>query len=201
MRLMRIITLAVAAMIASAAGVQAQQFVPHHEVSLSVGTTPVSDYFTTYDYYPGPDYVPMSYKGPRYTCGVWTAAYGYNFSKWLYVGGGVSWYSEFSSVYSNVDNSKQRKDSYSLVSVMPTVRFSWLNRKWVRMYSTIGFGLSIETERHEMKYTTRYVGSKFTPVGIMVGRSFYGFAELSIGTQGFAIAGFGYRFNAKKVRQ
>lgn len=181
----------------AATGVRAQEFVPYHEASLSAGAMLSTEYFTKYDYYPGPDYVPMSYKGPRYTGGVWTAAYGYNFRKWLCVGGAVSWYGEYSSVYSNVDNSKKRKDNYSLVSVMPTVRFSWLNRKWVRMYSTIGIGLSIETERHEMKYTTRFVGGKITPVGIMVGRSFYGFAELSIGTQGLAIAGIGYRFNYK----
>lgn len=193
---LRMIIAVGAVMMLAAGEVQAQKFVPHHEVSLSVGAMPSSDFFTRYDDYI-PDYVPMNYKSPTYTAGAWTAAYGYNFKKWLYVGGAVSWYGEFSAVYSNVDNSKIRKDSYSLVSVMPTVRFTWLNRKWVRMYSAAGLGVSIETERHDMRYRNAYVGGKLTPVGIMVGRSLYGFAELSIGTQGLAIAGIGYRFKYK----
>ena len=181
-------------------GLHAQESVRRHEVSISAGALPGGDYYTYYDIYPNHKEA-MQYRGDVYSSGAWTAAYGYNIKKWLCVGGAVTWYGEFSSVYSNVDNSKIRNEKYHLVTVMPTVRMSWLNREWVKMYSSLGLGIGIEVKQKQDRWRSTIVAGKISPVGIIIGRSLYGFAELSIGTQGFAIVGMGYRFNSKMEKR
>lgn len=173
--------------------VAAQDFTRQHDVSLSVGLLPSPTYYTSYDY----AFLPSTHRGAIYTCGAWSAAYGYNFKNWLQVGGAVTYYGEFGSVHSNFDDSKVRNESYNLVAVTPTVRFSWLNRKWVRLYSTVGLGYGVIVEKSYSTCTTHILSYQLTPVGINVGKSLYGFAELGIGTQGVAKVGIGYRFNNK----
>ena len=89
------------------------------------------------------------------------------------------------------------------ITIMPTIRFTWLNRKWVRMYSSLGMGMTIHTTN-----TTGSGGStdgnsyafafQCSYLGLTVGRSLFGFAELGFGAKGVAIFGMGYRFNNHK---
>ena len=88
-----------------------------------------------------------------------------------------------------------------LTTVTAKVKFYWLNRKWVRMYSSVGAGvgvcrtnlLSQDVEDSETYVTT----TRFTPdiclVGLTVGRNLYG--RIEWGTlYGGLTAGIGYRF-------
>ena len=179
----------------TASTASAQEFVPQHELRLSVGCVPINhDYFTTYDFIGNP----LLRHGATYTAGLWSLSYGYRFNKWFDLSVAVSYYGEYSAVYSNLDNSKIHPDNMHAISILPVARFTWLNRKWVRMYSSLALGAYIEVEQGARTYTERYVGGQLTPVGITVGKSLFGFAEIGIGTQGLATIGLGYRFNDKK---
>lgn len=172
--------------------VAAQDFARQHEVSLSVGWLPSPTNFTKYDYNA------FYHRGATYTGGAWTAAYGYSFKKWLQVGGSITYYGEFGSVHNNLDDSKVRNESCNLIFITPTVRFAWLNRNWVRLYSTVGISYGLAIEKYGNTYTSHGLSCQLTPIGIIVGKSLYGFAELGIGSQGIAKVGIGYRFNNKK---
>lgn len=173
----------------------AQEFVPQHELRLSVGCVPINyNYFMKYDCIGNP----LLRHGAVYTAGVWSLSYGYRFNKWFDLSVAVSYYGEYSAVYSNIDNSKLHPDNMHAISILPVARFTWLNRKWVRMYSSLALGALIEVEQGSRTYTEGYVGGQLTPIGITVGRSLFGFAEIGLGTQGLATIGLGYRFNDKK---
>jgi len=84
----------------------------------------------------------------------------------------------------------------AVVSFVPQFKFYYLTRPIVRLYGTIGIGVT--------KYFGSYISSslkklnmaaQFTPFGIEIGRTFFGFAELGIGNlYTGARAGIGYRF-------
>ena len=85
--------------------------------------------------------------------------------------------------------------------LVPTVRFTYLNRPIVRLYSSIGVGVGfcrertrnvegyIENNQHET-----FCPAQITLLGVSVGRRLFGFAELSTGSLGVCTAGIGYRF-------
>ena len=64
------------------------------------------------------------------------------------------------------------------------------------MYSGLGAGLALTTVKDVMgaSGTRAQLAFSVTTVGIMVGRDFYGLAELSFGTTGVVSVGVGYRF-------
>lgn len=179
------------AMTTSAAS--AQEFVPQHEVRLSAGWIPSLIGYVDYDL----NYNLLEHKGATYVSGAWTLSYSCRIKKWFEVGGALSYYGYYTSTFSNFDNSKLYGYNLHYISVMPTFRFSWLNRPFVRLYSTIGLGVMVEAERWLHRSTNLYLSAQFTPVGIAVGKSLFGFAELGFGTQGMALVGIGYRFNDK----
>ena len=84
---------------------------------------------------------------------------------------------------------------------VPTVRFSYLNRRNVRLYSSVGIGYGLCLERTKdsngaltQSYKSAFVPVQFTPIGVSVGRRLYGFAELTVGSMANLSAGIGFRF-------
>lgn len=92
-------------------------------------------------------------------------------------------------------------DYHVMASLMPSVRFTYLNRKWVRLYSGIDLGVSyFFTHQRDAKDNEKHTGGQFmfafdiTPLGISVGHNFYLMAETNIGTDSFVKFGLGARF-------
>lgn len=143
------------------------------------------------------------YSQKEYTSGVWSAGYTYNFTKVLaiqanafYEAGWVKYYRREDGVFSS-----RCFDSY--LSAMASFKVNWLNRKWVRMYSYAGLGLSWNYSSDDpigspgKSNVENRVAFAFqiTPVGIAVGRRFFGFAECGVGKYFSGISiGAGYRF-------
>lgn len=178
-----------------------QPFVPQHELRLTGAAWPLISTnmrYTHYDYYYHGDYYSTPRHGDTYTAGAWTLSYGYRFKKWVDLTAAVTYYGEYSTLYDRLDNSKIATDNRTCIAVMPIVRFTWLNRTWVRLYSHVGIGLLFDTHRPDRGFSLTTVSGQFVPIGIAVGKSFFGFAEVGVGTQGCLLAGIGYRFNAKK---
>ena len=178
-----------------------EPFVRQHELRLTAGAYPFMPYRLLERF--GCDDSPAlgrTHRGPVRTGGVWTLAYDYRFRKWFDLGLTVGYYGEYSSSYRNLDSSLAGRNRAHAVTVMPVARFTWLNRKWVRMYSSLGLGATfgfghLDYDSYYFEETT--LALQFTPVGISVGRSLFGFAEIGFGAQGALMMGVGYKFKPK----
>lgn len=111
-----------------------------HEVRVGIAYNP----YTPHDYAPNFDWRDYPYDLPENsTLGKtrWftvNADYGYWPLRWLYVGGVASWSGGFGRVSSTIDHSRIDCYNYHALSLMPIVRFGWLNRSIVQLYSGVG---------------------------------------------------------------
>lgn len=145
-----------------------------------------------------------------YKCVYWTptisVGYKYRLTKWFWLGATISYTGLYDVYHDRVTNEKVSTQSDHIITIMPSVRFSWLNKKYVTLYSglSLGYALDIYNEYNSNYPNQRYTGCghgalfQLTAVGVHVGRKWYGFAEIGFGIQGIFQAGFGYNFNSKK---
>lgn len=95
------------------------------------------------------------------------------------------------------------RSQMALISVMPSVRFTYLNRPWVRLYSGVDVGCSYflnVSEYHLTKAEKEQKDNNFifafnvTAIGVNVGKKFFGMFEANFGYSSFVEAGIGVRF-------
>ena len=132
---------------------------------------------------------------------LWLSAsldYGYRVNDWLSIGGSLAWTAGICNLYN--PQTLQHWDTMHVdyISLMPTARFTWLRRNIVELYSSVGATAGIE---HWMHYTNGeqhtfrpYLSYDIKPIGISVGRRWYGFMEAGYGARGIINVGFGHRF-------
>ena len=128
---------------------------------------------------------------------VFSLTYHYRLLKWLSFGGYIS-YANASTKKINILTEEKTTFHEHFVAIAPSVRFTYLNRKYVTLYSGLGISMTWNFNQDEdgMK-TWSYVSGQLTLVGVSVGKKWYGFAELGYGDKGIITAGFGYRFGSK----
>lgn len=119
-------------------------------------------------------------------------AYKYRACKWFWVGATVTY-----TAFASIDYANDVQKSLHYITIAPEVRFSYLNKRVVTLYSGLNLGVGIRCGE---------IG-EFMPVGITwhanlfgveVGTRWYGYMELGIGNKGIVSAGFGYHFYHKK---
>lgn len=131
------------------------------------------------------------YRTPQYFVGMYSLSYTYQFRHWFQFGGtatfgaAVQWYKE-----SETEEKVQNLSSY-IGSIMPTVRFVYLNREKVKLYSTISLGVVVGREATYPCYDLTLFGCSF-------GKKVFGFAEIGNGIGGRGRIGIGYRFDSCK---
>lgn len=94
-----------------------------------------------------------------------------------------------------------------LFSLMPSVRFNYLNRPWVRLYSGLDLGVgylltnsssssdSKDGEEGSGKKNNNFIFAfNVTAFGVNVGKKFYGLFELNAGYDAIVKVGIGARF-------
>lgn len=176
------------------------KFTPKHDIRVGVGTVSLptllalDDGWGYYDYYLNfrRDMASAdTYLTPRYFVGNYSLTYTYHDRKWLQYGGQVVFGASTRSRKDALTNNKLENQNRYVLSVMPTVRFSWFYREAVQMYSSVSFGFTTDFE-------DLYMWGDATLFGCSFGRNFFGFAEVGLGMSGWLRAGFGYRFNAVK---
>lgn len=124
--------------------------------------------------------------GTMYTMPLLSFSYEYYFKKWFSLSCNTSVGVLFRAAYQEGED-KPILSSGSATSLTVNARFTYLNSKWVRLYSSLGIGAA-------------YVGGfaptfEVVPFGLTVGRKFFFFAEGGIGMEYWgANAGIGYRF-------
>jgi len=145
------------------------------------------------------------FKGYSFTTGALSVAYRYRVAKWLWVGGTVGYVGFHTAYIDRLTHEKAGTDHTDLVMVMPSVRFSWLNKKYVTLYSGLsaGYAISIVKSFNDLdggaSLTLRHhFAGQLTAVGVHVGTKWYGFTEVGFGLQGIVSAGFGCHIGAPK---
>lgn len=154
-------------------------------------------------------FTPDTYSSGRIPTPSFSVGYKYRLAKWFWLGGTVSYTGFHETTRDRVSNKKAASRSTHFISIIPSVRFSWLNKKYVTLYSGVGIGFAIEIDKwsyskefYPYLYNSREIyiplTGQLTFVGVHVGRKWYGFTEIGIGPQGIIQAGFGYNFNSKQ---
>lgn len=152
-----------------------------NEINTSSRIPTASDKLAQYRYYTTPTIMvtPISVE------------YNYYVKRWLTVGGRAT----FTSLYNEVRNIATDERLYAngsyAVGLILNVRFEYMRREYVQMYSAVGLGLAARFEYNRGIMTPMY---DFTYFGILVGKNVYGFAEIGAGLSGCARAGIGFRF-------
>lgn len=84
----------------------------------------------------------------------------------------------------------------STVSLMPSVQFTYLNKKYVKLYSGFDIGVTnLSDNNKNNSNSSTILGVNLTPIGIRVGNEhIFGVIETNIGMDALVKAGFGVRF-------
>lgn len=186
----------------------ANEQISKHEFRLGVGAFPVvlrSEYgqglfVKNNDYLLGGSYYHSlnEYRGPKYTTGSISLGYTYAFNRWLSLGGTISYTGEFRKYYDRISDRMTNSRSWNDISVTPMIRFTYLNHKYVRLYSQLGVGLqlSFQSDKFSNHVTTlAHITGQATFLGVSVGNRLFGFGEmLGVGNQGAFVIGIGYKF-------
>ena len=178
-------------------------FTPQHELRLTVGAYPILPSMFDWEGCADGIFYDRTHRGPVYTSGTWSLTYDYRFKKWFDLGVTLSYYGKYSRSYSNRDFSPVGRNRAHAFTVMPVVRFTWVNSSWVRMYSTLGLGATLSGGRFDHnsdRFRNGFLAFQLTPIGISVGRSLFGFAELGLGAQGVFMMGVGYKLKPQNMR-
>lgn len=131
------------------------------------------------------------YQTPTYWTPPISFEYSYYVNKWLSVGGKASFWALYSDVRNIATDERLYRDNSYVASAILNIRFDYLRREYVQLYSAIGAGLAARFKYNDGILTPMY---DFTLFGISIGKDFYGFGEIGGGTSGALRLGFGWRF-------
>lgn len=158
-----------------------------------------------YDYWLWPGEYPGErryYEGPgRFTGGI-GLSYGYRVARWFETGVSLTYAGYFQNLYNSSDGSIASRARTHYVTLMPYARFSWLNSRTVRLYSSLHLGVQWGSQQSYFDSADKsfFLAAQFSPFGIRVGRRLFGYAELGIGMRGVVICGIGYVFGDKSKK-
>lgn len=123
--------------------------------------------------------------------GTYSLSYTYHSRRWFQYGGTVLFGAVTQSRRDNITDEKVEQLNEYMVSVMPTVRFVYLYRENVQLYSSLSLGVVVGTGMGGIWADATLFGCSF-------GRNLFGFAEIGTGIGGWGRVGMGYRFDASK---
>ena len=132
---------------------------------------------------------------------IWLTAsldYGYKVNEWFSMGGSLAWTAGICNLYDPMTLQRWDTMHVDYISLMPIARFTWLCRDIVELYSSVGATAGLEHWMHyingEQHSYRPYLSYDIKPIGITIGRKWYGFAEAGYGARGIFNIGFGHRF-------
>ena len=174
-----------------------------HEIRLGMGA--ISDTPTSYTivnlWNPASDYMKISddnYFAGRTNWITLGLEGGRWFKDWLYVGGALVWTGGFDRLHHGGTHDLAYTYHSTNLSLMPTLRFAWVRRGIVQLYSGLGVGIAVAYNEEVYSNMWRFgVAYDCTVIGISVGRNIFGFFDVGAGMRGVMRFGIGYRFNKK----
>ncbi len=146
------------------------------------------------------DYPQNALWGPQHWYGA-TIDYGYWFNEWFSIGGTATWTAGIRNIFDNKTQKRWLTLRCDYISLLPIARFAWYRNGVFQLYSSIGFGVGIEryvrhiNDKENLLYA--YFAYDLKPLGLAVGRKWFGFIEVGYGSRGVVNVGFGRRINTK----
>ena len=196
----RLLMIAVAIM--TAMNVNAQNENLRHEVSLSYGLGSIAQFGEGL----GEGLVGALLSNTEYDdgfiLGPISAEYFYHFNNpRLALGGFVSYCKWDSDIEKKKSNEKVGERNRNFWSVMPAIKWYWINKNHFGLYSKGAAGVAFlsNKEKDFINNTTKDDNSthflyQVSFIGVEFGSKFRGFAEGGFGEQGFLLAGIRYKF-------
>jgi opacity protein-like surface antigen len=135
------------------------------------------------------------YEAKEYFVPSLTLEYGYKVKDWLSLGfkGYVGFQTQANRHVGT--NELEYTKNHIVSALLFNVRFDWLRRDWVTLYSAVSVGAAvIVDENRYRRYAEGLPMLDLTYIGLNVGRSFYGFVEIGGGITGWGRVGLGVRF-------
>lgn len=158
------------------------------EITLSYGVAPVTDWIDSYSNLLSGSVVGADTKSTGW--GAVTVGYGFRLIGGLKIGAQV--------VYSSNSQTVQGTGSdvsYRYWSVVPNLKWNWLNLKIVSIYARVGAGVTFARASYEARSEkSTQLAFQVSPLGVEVGGRLAAYAEAGIGTSGSLVAGIRYRF-------
>ncbi|MBR5982385.1 MAG: hypothetical protein IK025_01515 [Bacteroidales bacterium] len=172
---------------------------PRNEISTSIGTP--SGFGSIFDLFKVviegvANGLANNYKTDTKFVGTYGLDYYYQVNSWLRPGAKIVYEGLTTSVY-DTTNALVNHYNTSTLSVMPSVQFSYLNRKYVKLYSGIDLGVAVifDDNKQGSSLSTTLFAFNITPIGIRVGNDrIFGLVETNIGMDALIKGGFGVRF-------
>ncbi len=131
------------------------------------------------------------YSGRTILTGMTVLEYNYKFHRVISVSASLTYSTAMTNKYSyKGDFLYTSRDEQILF--MPILRFTWLRREQVRLYSSVGLGLGNYIEHGGDKWAS--FALHLNPIGVEIGGRLYGIFEVNVGMTGFLRAGIGYSF-------
>lgn len=125
--------------------------------------------------------------------------YSFRVYQFLEVGLGVGYcLNSHKTFYDVATNQKSGFDNNESLTITLNLRYSWFNRRWVSLYSSLGLWADCafmnSSQNGFRRHTQLY--PEVVPIGVRVGRKFFGYFEpIGFSARGmFAMCGIGYRF-------
>lgn len=191
-----------AAALLAVVSLQAQEKDYKYEVRLGYGGYPALDFAMAVPKYSvfweGPSKTdPLEglygdYLGNIYSSGVISAEFNWIFKKWFTFSLGMSTDVLVGTIRDGVTGSNKEVMTGAAVNFLPQTRFTFVSKPVVKLYASVGLGIYACSFNNDMSILPAF---QLTPIGIMVGRRVFGFAEVGVGTMySGAMAGIGFRF-------
>lgn len=176
-----------------------------HEVAVSLGGASNSQWIDVFED------VFVSMVGYRFedgsAFGPLSVEYFYRLKDWLGIGGiFVYGHSEQDVYQGKVEKANfYGVDKNNYYTLMPAAKFDWLRKKNFGVYSKVGVGATLRTEKTDYKddkdnydESTLHVNWQLSLLGLEAGGpKFRGFVELGCGEQGIALIGLRYKFGSR----
>lgn len=147
------------------------------------------------------------YNGPTRTTGAIGIGFDYAVCRWFSVSADLTVTLLWHDSYDSITNQQVRGGTGAAIYLLPRAKFMYMNRRNVRLYGSLGVGAAKYVGFPKLSYSyasdsgVHFVDNslrpcgEFSPIGIEVGRKFFGFAELGVGTLYYGLqAGIGYKF-------
>lgn len=132
------------------------------------------------------------YSGDTYLTGTFSAEFNFQFRKWFALSLGLGYDGIYSRRYSADTGRKTGADHGAIFTFLPQLRFSYLNREYVKLYSSIGVGYTVGTFRGS---SAGWLAAQIVPIGVTAGKKVFGFFETGAGTVFLGCrVGVGFRF-------
>ncbi|MBO4382268.1 MAG: hypothetical protein J5799_04930 [Bacteroidales bacterium] len=131
---------------------------------------------------------------------VFSFNYHYRIAKWFWIGGLTTFSGVHNTWRDRLTDESTGHGKELFWSLMPDIRFSYLNRKHVTLYSGIGAGMFLSHYKdhvygNDTPHNQVSLGFQLTAFGVKAGSNhWFGDLELGMGYKGFVSAGFGYDF-------